>query len=101
MKINLLGFPREVEHVISLLRGALESVEVTGQATDRSGELMMASVEATVLLPWPSIPRPAKSLTRGELLRALAEAPPEGPGQRRPRLVRDIGGVGGPAERPS
>jgi hypothetical protein len=94
MKVNILGFPSEAGHLVSLLRGLVDDVEVTGTQADPSGELVMISLEVTVKLPWLSIERPSsgelwphqiRAALRGEGERAPA---PDCPGERRrPRRI--------------
>ncbi|HEX6579225.1 MAG TPA: hypothetical protein VF082_12745 [Jiangellaceae bacterium] len=99
MRVNILGFPTEAGHLVSLLRGLVDSVEVVGQHGDVSGELVMLSLEVTVMLPWMAIERPDGELDRWTVRKALlaqtappgTSVPPEA-ATRRPRRIVGNGG---------
>lgn len=89
VRIHLLGTAREIDAALALLRTGLDNVHVGQPATDRTGDLLMVTVEAATRLDWLVIERP-ETVDRRSLREAVQVARPPadtGPSatQRRPR----------------
>lgn len=101
MKVNVLGYPGEVDATVEALRRWMAELEVTGRQVDRSGMLVLVSIECQPPHQWMTLPeRPDGPLGRESVRLALHDAekgsvleqtPGGEPARRRPRRIEGGG----------